>query len=130
MEAEFIDRGLQRRSIRLLNMEYRPAEIAEELSTPRKEISRKQIMRLIELGAPARQDAGGHYWVNGTAFAAWLWNMLGSQEKRESKPMGEDQAYCVKCGEAVQIQFPRKQGRAIRGTCHQCGSKVIRMTGR
>lgn len=116
-----LSRALMRRSIRLLDMEYKPSEIAEELDA-----SKEQIRKLIHAGAPARIDAKGNYWVHGVSFAEWLKNAAPKKDK-DKKIFEDNEAYCFVCKSAVTFTEYRRKSRVVFGTCPQ-GHKVSRFT--
>lgn len=100
-------------------MEYKPAEIAEELGA-RKE----QIIRLISVGAPARKDSKGHYWIHGKTFVQWLKD-AGPKKPGDRATIEEDECYCVKCRQVVHYIERRRIKRIVYGTCPK-GHKTSR----
>lgn len=110
---------LMRRSIRLLDMEYKPSEIAQELTA-----SKEQILRLVTAGAPARKDSKGHYWINGLHFASWL-ETAAPKNDRDKKTFEDNEAYCLTCKAVVTFTEHRRKGYVIYGTCAQ-NHKVAR----
>jgi hypothetical protein len=115
-------RALMRRSLRLLDMEYKPSEIASELST-----DNRHILRLVEAGAPARKDDNGRYWIHGRNFALWLENVSPKNDKElKARPVVKDnEAYCVVCRSLVIYKEHRLKGRVSYGTC-PLGHKTAR----
>jgi len=119
MRVENVTRSLMHRSMRILDMEYKPSEIAEELGA-----SKEQILRLISAGAPARKDANGRYWISGIPFLAWLKD--AAPKKTEDKHVfADDECYCVTCREVVHFTAYRKSHRIVFGACLK-GHKVAR----
>jgi hypothetical protein len=51
---------------RLLNMEYLPEELAEELG-----ITSAEILHYLATGCPARKDDAGVPWIHGLTFIDW-----------------------------------------------------------
>ena len=119
IRIDHVTRALMHRSMRILDMEYKPSEIAEELGA-----SKEQIVHLISAGAPARKDAKGHYWIHGLTFVAWLKD--AAPKKPEDKhTFADNECYCVTCREVVQFIEYRKSHRIVYGTCPK-GHKVAR----
>ncbi len=107
----------------LLNMRYRPAEIAEEIGCHPDTIFRSYI----PAGCPHERDSRGRVWVIGTAFRDWAKETF----TRKASGLPADHAYCLKCRKAVKIVSPEerptiRQFVVITGTCPECGSKVNR----
>jgi len=119
VRVETLSRGLMHHSFRLLDMEYKPSEIAEELAT-----SKEKIIKLISAGAPARKDAKGHYWIHGETFARWLADVAPKKPK-DKNIFADDEAYCVGCRKTVIFTEHRRSHRIVFGTCPQ-GHKVSR----
>lgn len=108
-----LSHSLMRRSIRLLDMEYKPSEIADELSA-----NKAQIRRLVTAGAPARKDAKGHYWINGLKFSAWL-ESAAPKNDRDKHTFEDNEAYCVACKSVVIFTTTKRIGKVIYGKCPQ-----------
>lgn len=123
VRIEKLSRALMRRSIRLLNMEYKPSEIAAELAA-----RKDQIVKLISAGAPARKDSKGNYWIHGEKFAAWLENAAPKNDKGK-KIFHDNEAYCFSCRAVVIFTEYRRNGRIVFGNCSQ-GHKVSRFVSK
>jgi hypothetical protein len=115
-------RALMRRSLRLLDMEYKPSEIAAELST-----DNRHILRLVEAGAPARKDEKGRFWIHGRNFALWLENVAPKNDKelKARHEVKDNEAYCVVCRKFVIYKEHLQRGRISYGTCPE-GHKTAR----
>ena len=115
-------RALMRRSLRLLDMEYKPSEIAEELST-----NQQHILRLLSAGAPARKDIKGRYWIHGKSFATWLADASPKNDRDlKARPaIAENEAYCLQCRLVITYTEHRRTGHISYGTCPH-GHKVTR----
>jgi hypothetical protein len=110
---------------RLLNMMYRPSEIATELDVTTETITRSYL----PAGAPFEQDKGGNIWIHGLTFAAWVRSV--TPRRGETSRLADGEGFCFKCSKAVMMMRPRKRsaGRytAIwQGKCPICGGKVNR----
>jgi len=115
-------RALIKRSLRLLDMEYKPSEIAEELAT-----DPIHILRVLRSGAPARKDSKGRYWVHGTSFASWLQNAAPKNDKelKERYSIADNEIYCLVCKEYTTYTEYRRVNNVSFGTCLK-GHKVSR----
>lgn len=114
-----LSRAFMRRTIRLLDMEYKPSEIAEELGG-----SKEQILRLIEAGAPARKDAKGHYWVHGLTFVQFLED-AAPKKPGDKTAFALNECYCVACHQVTHYTEYRRSKKTIFGTCPN-GHKIAR----
>lgn len=114
---------------RLLDMEYRPSEIASEIGLTPDTLYRSHI----PAGAPTRLDKTNHVWINGRLYASWvrLYQVQRRARLKESPRMTNNQTYCFTCGKVIDIVSPkvRKYRRNILqkvGKCPECGGKVSR----
>jgi len=108
----------------LLNMKYRPREIAEEVG-----FSIHQVYRVyIPLGCPHSRDSRGHIWINGEEFLSWY---QGFYKKRGLK---ENEAFCLSCKKAVEKidQSRNKKNGLIYDICicPNCGRKLAKIVDR
>jgi hypothetical protein len=63
----YLDRAIMRRAMRLLNMQYKPGELADELG-----VSVQVVYKTwIPAGCPHERDAKGQLWMVGSEFRAW-----------------------------------------------------------
>lgn len=125
INAPRVKRGLMRKSLKLLDMEYSPAELAEELGITSKTIYQSYMAA----GLPVRKDATGHFWIVGTDARAWLEEMTQHSPEKPVQPVGKDEAFCVKCGRVTLANPARRRfGRAgmLFGDCPKCGIRVRR----
>jgi hypothetical protein len=120
VRVEKLSRSLMRRSIRLLEMEYKPAELADELSA-----NKDQIIRLVSAGAPARKDSKGHYWINGQAFARWLEKAAPKKDKDKST-FADNECWCVACRSVVTFKEKKRVANIVYGLCPK-GHKTSRI---
>lgn len=111
VRVEKLSRALIRKSMRLLDMEYKPSEIADELGG-----SKAQIMRLVSAGAPARKDSKGHYWIHGDTFREWLEKAAPKNDK-DKNHFADNEAWCVTCKKAVFYVEHRRKGHISYGKC-------------
>jgi len=123
-----ISRGTVLKMERLLNMQYKPSEIAEELG-----ISTKTIYSsYIPAGLPHQRDDAGNFWIVGTAFRDWAMAVLQTN-KHVKKVIGDNEAYCVGCRAVREFSRITKRRKfstdrvQIFGPCSVCGSTMVIM---
>ncbi len=122
-----LGRGRWRQLDRLLNMQYRPAEIASEIGVSADSFHRT----FIPAGAPVSKDEHGTTWINGKAFRDWAREHFAVRPK--DNQMAADEIYCMKCRARVKpaqietVPHPNTPRLLIiRGRCPTCGRKVVR----
>ena len=123
-KAPRVPRGVMQKSKLLLHMEYKPAELAEEL-----QVTVKTIYQVwLPAGLPFRRDKTNHVWIVGTETRAWLETIVTQSQERPKVALGENQAFCVGCKKAVMVSgiTRRRFGRAglLSGNCQVCGASV------
>jgi hypothetical protein len=111
---------------RLLDMLYRPAEIAEEIGVTVDTVYRSYL----PAGLPSTRDAQGSIWIHGPAFASWARETI-ARKKSKRKPLWEGQAWCVRCNRPVDMHSPviRPLNRVIElqvSSCPICGTTINR----
>lgn len=116
---------LHNRVRRLLNMEYKPAEIAAELA-----IDVRLIRDCLKMGCPARYDKTGHAWINGKDFKSWVMTNT-PQRKGKTAQRGELEFYCLPCKQyftVKEITRTVKRGRLdITYAIAPCGHNVTKI---
>jgi hypothetical protein len=127
--APRITRASMRRTMRLLNMEYKPSELAEELG-----ISTKTIYNTyLPAGLPHRRDKADNIWIVGTAFVEWADAVLDKNSRSADKrkePIGENQGYCMSCKKVTDFKtITRRRIMSnnrvmVYGACSECGKKM------
>jgi predicted RNA-binding Zn-ribbon protein involved in translation (DUF1610 family) len=115
---------------RLLNMMYKPSELAEEIGVSQDTIYRSYL----PAGAPYTRDEHGNIWIHGPAFIAWAKETIS---KKRSKRAGlpDDHAWCMKCNQPVRLITPQvltvnRYIELVQGTCPECGKKINRARAR
>jgi hypothetical protein len=106
-----LSRAMVRRSIRLLDMEYKPAELAVELNA-----SKEQVLKLVSAGAPARKDAKGHYWIHGDTFREWL-EKAAPKNIKAKHTFEDNTCWCTTCKSVVVFTEVRRKANVIYGNC-------------
>ena len=112
---------------RLLDMEYKPAEIAGELGVSLWVVYNTYM----EAGCPHRREKAGTIWIHGTSFAAWA-KAINKANKKKNFTIGEDEAWCTRCNKIVKMSDPhqrriKKNLVMVYGTCAECSGKVNRL---
>lgn len=114
---------------RLLNMNYKPAEIAAEIDVNIDTVYRSYL----PAGAPHERDKNGNIWIHGVSFREWAYTIAGAR-KRKKYDLKAGEGWCMRCNRPVEILNPRIKSvnRYIsmnQGTCPKCGGKVNRAFG-
>jgi hypothetical protein len=115
---------------RLLDMLYKPAELAEEIGVTQDTIYRSYL----PAGLPYTRDEHGDIWIHGPAFVSWARETISRrQNKRAGLPDG--QAWCLKCKGPVPLINPKikKSNRyleLLQARCPNCGKIVNRARAR
>jgi hypothetical protein len=107
-------------------MEYKPSEIAEELAT-----NSQHILRLVGMGAPARKDTKGRFWIHGATFARWLADAAPKNDRDlKARPrMAENECYCVACRKITTYTAHRRKGTMVYGKCPK-GHNTVRFVSK
>lgn len=130
MPVPKMSRGIILKLDRLLNMLYRPKEIASEIG-----VSVETVYRCyLPAGAPVTIDGQGVKWINGKKFAAWARDCLATNRRGKlARTLAETQGFCMRCNQVVEMIDSRrrphsqKQGVVqVSGRCSLCGTKVNR----
>jgi uncharacterized protein with PIN domain len=114
------------RLARLLDMLYRPAELAQEIG-----VSPTTIYTIyLPAGLPHRRDENGNIWIHGTAFIAWArQTILNRRSQRIHMP--PDHAWCVRCNAPSPMTAPtvrpfNRYVELLQDRCPVCGSIINR----
>ncbi|MBI5304882.1 MAG: hypothetical protein HY868_22300 [Chloroflexi bacterium] len=106
----------------LLPMLYTPRELEDELGIPA-----LTIREWIKQGMPHERDARGHLWINGVTFAGWVEQV---QKTKSQITLAADEAYCLKCRQAVKLSDAQPSRLAkltvLHGICPNCGGTIHR----
>lgn len=124
-----ISRGKAQKLQRLLNMRYKPSEIAREMGVATNTLYESYL----PAGAPCERDPKGHIWIIGDLFARWALECAILNTRKPAKVvLFPGQTYCLKCNQIVEIIDPqnsRPNNRGVinvSGRCGLCGGKVNR----
>jgi hypothetical protein len=111
---------------RILNMLYKPSEIASEIG-----VSLDTIVRsYIPAGLPHTRDPKGHIWIHGPAFVSWARATVG-KKKSQRVPLPEGFAWCLRCNKPVPLKDPRIKPvnhyiELQQAKCPDCGVTINR----
>jgi hypothetical protein len=114
--------GKQRNRLkRLLDMEYKPSELATELG-----INKDQIYLVyIPFGCPHKRDSKRYIQINGKEFQEWY---ISKYQKAKLK---ENETFCKTCRKPVKIIggkiTNRKNISYILSVCPNCGRKLSKI---
>lgn len=115
---------------RLLNMMYKPSEIAEEIGVAQDTVYRSYL----PAGLPHHRDARGNIWIHGPAFVSWARETI-SKKQSQRAGLPEGQAWCMKCNRAVQLHHPtiktiNRYIELLQAPCPDCNRTVNRARAR
>jgi hypothetical protein len=111
---------------RILNMLYKPSELAEEIGVTPDTIYRSYL----PAGLPHTRDEQGDIWINGTAFKGWAKQTV-TKRARKRNPLPDGYAWCFKCQAAVQQIEPivkphNRYLEILQAKCPKCGCMTNR----
>ncbi len=115
---------------RLLNMMYKPSEIAEEIDVAQDTVYRSYL----PAGLPHERDERGNVWIHGPAFVAWAKETI-SKRKDKRKGLPDDHAWCMRCNQPVPLKNPtirpiNRYLELLQDKCPTCRSTVNRARAR
>jgi hypothetical protein len=115
---------------RLLNMLYKPAELAEELGIHADTVYRSYL----PAGLPHIRDAHGSIWIHGPAFVEWARQTI-TQKKAKRQGLPDGHGWCLVCGGPVPMAAPHvrivnRYLELLQATCPTCGKTVNRARAR
>lgn len=110
---------------RILDMMYKPAELAGEIGITPDTIYRSYL----PAGLPHTKDPDG-IWIYGPAFVAWAKQTV-SQKKSKRIPLADDHAWCMTCGQPVRmtdphVKYANRYIEIMQSACPHCGRIVNR----
>jgi len=112
---------------RLLDMEYKPSEIADEIGVSPWVVYNTYL----HAGCPHRREKSGQIWIHGLSFAAWA-RSVNAADKKKPYSLQSDEAWCLKCNQVVKMLDAHERKLKsnlvmIYGQCSICGGKVNRL---
>lgn len=114
---------------RILNMMYKPGELAEEIGVTQDTIYRSYL----PAGMPHTRDAAG-VWIPGPAFVAWARETI-SKKKNQRAGLPPDHAWCMTCNKSVRLINPKvkvinRYIELLQSPCPSCRTIVNRARAR
>ncbi len=105
----------------LLDMQYKPTELANELG-----IDVRAIREWTKNGLPHQRDHQGRLWINGRELAKWV----NLHRQRPGFTLAANEAYCLRCRRKVKLLQPTISYSVtpplLRGKCPRCSGDVNR----
>lgn len=119
-----LDGNQRNKLVRLLDMLYKPSELADEVG-----FTRRQVYRVyIPAGCPHLRDDRRHIWINGKDFREWC------EQTYPRVSLAKDETFCLTCKKAVKVIDPVKKRKDRLhywvSKCPQCGRKLTRIISR
>ena len=119
-KRKLLSREARLRARGLLDMLYKPSELADELQIDQRVIYRK----LIPEGLTYIKDDAGNLWIHGPEVAAWA----RSLDKKPGPTLAADEAYCLRCRKAVKLVNPKRNTKhaltILQSQCPECGTRI------
>lgn len=114
--------GIQRNRLkRLLNMQYSPSELAQEVGFNLDRV----YMVYVPGGCPHDRDGRKHIWINGAAFRTWF------EATYKKRSLQSNEAFCLTCKRAVDMFKPKKRRQGGLDfyvcRCPRCGRRLARI---
>lgn len=114
---------------RILNMMYKPKELAEEIGVTPDTIYRSYLVA----GLPHTRDHKG-IWIYGPAFVAWAKETI-TKHRRIRSGLPDHQAWCMKCNQAVEmiepkVKYTNRYIEIVQSKCPRCERLVNRARAR
>lgn len=114
---------------RILNMMYKPSELAAEIGVTTDTIYRSYL----PAGLPHTRDQHT-IWIHGPAFVCWAKETITKKEAQR-KGLEPDQAWCMTCNQPVHLNHPRVRPvnrylELLQARCPHCQHTVNRMRAR
>ena len=128
------------RAERLLDMMYRPSELAEEIGIRQRDIYEV----LLRQGMPHERDEHDHIWLHGPTVRAWL--QVATRGPRYD--LADDELFCLRCFAPRRVSPPSvppagggevtppgqlvREGRFVmlRAECPQCEALIYKGVGK
>ena len=115
---------------RLLDMLYKPSEIAEEIGVTTDTVYRSYL----PAGLPYTRDAKRNIWIHGPAFVSWARETI-SKKKSKRTALPDGQAWCLVCKGPVALIDPKiktvnRYLELLQAKCPTCGKTINRARAR
>jgi hypothetical protein len=121
-----VDGAAVLRAQRLLDMMYKPSEIAEELKIKKRGI----YDVLIPLGLPHECDKKGHIWLHGLTVREWL----ETATRGPKHNLAANEMFCLRCfaPRAFDEGKLSRNGKfvTVSAICSECGAAIYKGIGK
>lgn len=112
---------------RLLNMRYKPSELADEIGVSVDTVYRTYL----KAGCPFERDKNNQIWIIGVDFREWAHEVTIQGKHTPGRALSEGEAWCLRCNQAVlmtgaKIKAVNRYLELLQGTCARCGARVNR----
>lgn len=113
--------------VRLLDMDYKARELAEELGVSYHYIRVDMVQKR---GLPCWHDSTNHLWFNGAEVRRWIEENYVPKDRRKKSdnPMAENEFYCVKCRDRrISNSYAVVEDRGTvykKAYCPICGTRM------
>ena len=109
---------------RILDMMYRPSEIAEEIGVTVDTVYRSWL----PAGLPHKREPDNTIWIHGPAFVAWVKSISRENKKQ---PLPDGHGWCMKCNQIVSMSastpiFQNRYIEIVQSACPKCKTPVNR----
>lgn len=114
---------------RILDMMYKPAELAQEIGVIPDTIYRSYL----PAGLPHTRDSK-NIWIHGPAFVAWAKETI-VKHRRTRAGLADNLAWCVKCNAPVEmidpkVKYTNRYIEIMQSQCPHCHSLINRARAR
>jgi hypothetical protein len=114
------------RLARLLDMLYRPAELAAEIGVHVDTVYRSYM----PAGCPFTRDGHSNIWIHGPAFTDWARRIQAEKHTRRAG-LPDGHAWCMRCNHPVPLIDPtrkpiNRRSELLQSRCPDCGTPVNR----
>ena len=111
---------------RILDMLYKPAEIASEIGVNVDTIYRSYM----PAGMPYSRDNKNNIWIHGPAFVSWAKTTV-AKKKSQRQGLPNDHAWCMSCNTPQPMINPKIKHRnrfiiIMQAVCPACGKTINR----
>lgn len=114
---------------RILDMMYKPTELASEIGVIPDTIYRSYL----PAGLPHTRDHSG-IWIYGPAFVAWAKETVSTHHRKRA-PLPDGLAWCMKCNHAIEmidpkVKYTNRYIEIMQSRCPSCKTLVNRARAR
>lgn len=123
---KLLNRIYCKRSI-LLDMPYKPSELARELDVTRRYVT-DSIIKIY--GVKSEKTEKGLIFINGQDVRSWIESVFDEKiaSKKQRKPLEDNEFLCLKCHarrSPENVRLAEENGRTVKiSYCPVCGTKM------